>query len=143
MRSGLNQIVVLVVGVIIFVTGSTAIIALAQEPSNLPQENSGAITVNVDPAVFESQFYAKNPELMAAQRVAADNVPTQSESQFYAENPELLAAHRVEVGSRVDNALDQDLLTRATFDYPVRNQLGTQDLKTKPHHPRLRGMQVH
>ncbi|MCB9077582.1 MAG: hypothetical protein H6631_08330 [Anaerolineaceae bacterium] len=120
MRSGFNKIVVLVIGLVIFVTGSTAIITLAQEPSNLPQENSGAITVDIAPAVFASHYYAENPELMAAQRVAVDNVPAQSASQFYAENPELLAAHRVEAGSPVDNALD-----------------------TEPHHPRLRGMLVY
>lgn len=129
MRSGLNKIVVVVIGLVIFVTGSTAIITLAQEPSHLPQENTGAITVDIDPAVLESRFYAENPELMAAHRVAVDVDPVQSESRFYAENPELMAAHRVEVGSPVD--------------YPAQNELGTQDLIAKSQPTRLLGMHTY
>ena len=151
MRSGLNKIVVVIIGLVIFVTGSTAIVTLAQEPGNLPKENIGAITVDIDPAVFQSRFYAENPELMAAHRVTADIVPTQSESQFYAENPELMAAHRVEAGFPVDALTyrwqamanfykDAGLLARDAFDYPAQNQLGTQD---KAHHPRLLGMQTY
>ncbi|MCB0175184.1 MAG: hypothetical protein KDJ97_32045 [Anaerolineae bacterium] len=126
MRSGLNKIVVVVIGLVIFVTASTAVITLAQEPSHLPKENIGAITVDIDPAVFKSRFYAENPELMAAHRVAVDVEPAQSESRFYAENPELMAAHRI-----------------AAEVVPAQNQLGTQDVMGKAHHPRLLGMQTH